>query len=174
MRRNQGFEHTTFTTKEQTPLRTQSMSAHRVLITLRPAATIWLTSPDVSLRAAQKASRTKTPIADIKPASNAKSSTASIKRIVGSVFFRRFMVIRWVAPRSSTDTDLFVCKWAESFGFIQVQRIYRQVVSEEPFENPNHYGDDSAHGGANSKNPAAAEFRAPRRIERRQDPKSEP
>jgi hypothetical protein len=53
---------------------------------------------------------------------------------------------------------LFVCKWAESFGFIQVQRIYRQVVSEEPFENPNHYGDDSAHGGANSKNPAAAEL----------------
>jgi hypothetical protein len=42
--------------------------------------------------AAQKASRTKTPIADIKPASNAISSIASIKRVGTAVFFRRLMV----------------------------------------------------------------------------------
>jgi hypothetical protein len=43
------------------------------------------------LSTAQKASRSNTPIADIKPASNAKSRITSIKRV--SVFFGRFTVI---------------------------------------------------------------------------------
>ena len=87
--------------------------------------------PDVSLRAAQKASRTKTPIAVIKPASNARSSTASIKRVVGSLFFWRFMVIRGLPPGVRPIGHLFVCKWARSSAFIQVQRICRPVVSDD-------------------------------------------
>jgi hypothetical protein len=87
--------------------------------------------PDVSLRAAQKASRTKTPIAVIKPASNARSSTASIKCVVGSLFFWRFMVIRGLPPGVRPIGHLFVCKWARSSAFIQVQRICRPVVSDD-------------------------------------------
>jgi len=134
---------------------------------------------------AQNASRTKNPIADIKPASNAKSSTASIRRIVGSVFFRRFMVIRWLAPRNSTE---LVC--------LQVGRVFRLHPSTKDLQaggfrrallrtqiimvmialtqQPTRRTTDASSKTKverRSKNPAAAELGPPRRAERRQSPK---
>ena len=50
---------------------------------------------------AQKARRTKNHIADIKPASNAISSIASITPVVGSVFFPCFILVRCVPPGST-------------------------------------------------------------------------
>jgi hypothetical protein len=58
------------------------------------------------LSTAQKASRSNTPIADIKPASNAKSRITSIKRV--SVFFGRFTVIYGFPPGVRTKVSLFV------------------------------------------------------------------